>query len=113
MNGSLEPKSAQHSSKKVSINRPRASTLLDLNSRTKVESIRQWNFGFNEYYDVYIWSLEAGQPWAYMYNLIQGVRNPESAHSHLFVNAARCFSKHIASARSRICTTLRPQFFER
>ncbi|KAL9004683.1 MAG: hypothetical protein Q9188_002498, partial [Gyalolechia gomerana] len=36
----------------------------------KMESIRQWHFGFNEYYDVYVWDLEAGQPWPYLYNTV-------------------------------------------
>lgn len=36
----------------------------------KMETIRQWRFGFNEYYDVYVWDLEAGQPWHRLYNTV-------------------------------------------
>ena len=39
----------------------------------KMEESRQWHFGFKEYYDVYIWDLEAGKPFAYLYNTIQQV----------------------------------------
>ncbi|KAL8721649.1 MAG: hypothetical protein Q9225_001698 [Loekoesia sp. 1 TL-2023] len=36
----------------------------------KMEGIRQWHFGFNEYYDVYVWDLEVGQPWPCLYNIV-------------------------------------------
>ncbi|KAL9600390.1 MAG: hypothetical protein Q9219_003240 [cf. Caloplaca sp. 3 TL-2023] len=36
----------------------------------KMETTRQWHFGFNEYYDVYVWDLEAGQPWPCLYNTV-------------------------------------------
>ncbi|KAL8800251.1 MAG: hypothetical protein Q9182_005307 [Xanthomendoza sp. 2 TL-2023] len=36
----------------------------------KMEKMRQWHFGFNEYYDVYMWDLEPGKPFARLYNTI-------------------------------------------
>lgn len=39
----------------------------------KIEEARKWHFGFNEYYDVYIWDLEPGEPFASLYNTIQQV----------------------------------------
>jgi len=39
----------------------------------KMEEFRQWHFGFKEYYDVYIWDLEPGEPFASLYNTIQQV----------------------------------------
>lgn len=32
---------------------------------------RDWQFGFTHFYDIIIWQLEPGQPWALMYNIIQ------------------------------------------
>ena len=34
---------------------------------------RDWHFGFKEYYDVYIWEWEAGNPFAHLFNIVQGV----------------------------------------
>ena len=36
----------------------------------KMEDIREWHFSFDEYYDVYVWDLEAGEPFPCLYNTI-------------------------------------------
>ena len=38
-----------------------------------VESHREWQFGFNEFYDVYIWDLIPGRHYSQLYNAIQDV----------------------------------------
>ncbi|KAL8979797.1 MAG: hypothetical protein Q9205_004956 [Flavoplaca limonia] len=36
----------------------------------KAEKNREWHFGFNDYYDVYIWDFEPGQNNACLYNIV-------------------------------------------
>ncbi|KAL8925664.1 MAG: hypothetical protein Q9208_003347 [Pyrenodesmia sp. 3 TL-2023] len=36
----------------------------------KMERMREWHFGFNDYYDVYIWDLKPGKPWASLFNTV-------------------------------------------
>jgi hypothetical protein len=38
-----------------------------------MEKWRQWKFSFKEYYDIYIWDLEAGEPFPVLYNCVQEV----------------------------------------
>ena len=35
-----------------------------------METSRKWHFGFNEYYDVYIWDFEPGRVFNYLYNTV-------------------------------------------
>ena len=44
----------------------------------KMEELREWHFGFNEYYDVYIWDLEPGEHPSNLYNTIQQVNAPKA-----------------------------------
>ncbi|KAL2061188.1 hypothetical protein VTL71DRAFT_7461 [Oculimacula yallundae] len=37
----------------------------------EMEKYRGWNFSFKEYYDVYVWDLEPGEPFAVLYNGLQ------------------------------------------
>ena len=37
----------------------------------EMDKSRKWHFGFNDYYDIYVWDLEAGRPYPVLYNLIQ------------------------------------------
>ena len=39
----------------------------------KMEDYREWHFGFNDYYDLYMWDLVPGRPFAYIYNTIYEV----------------------------------------
>lgn len=41
----------------------------------EMDKYRQWNSFFKEVYDVYVWELEAGQPFPALYNLVQEVSN--------------------------------------
>jgi hypothetical protein len=38
-----------------------------------MDQYRQWKFTFKEYYDVYVWDLEPGEPFAVLYNTVQQV----------------------------------------
>jgi len=35
---------------------------------------REWHFSFTEYYDVYVWDVNAGECFPHLYNLVQQVR---------------------------------------
>lgn len=59
-----------------------------------MESIRQWHFGFNEYYDVYVWDLEAGQPWPYLYNTVWQVRIPQHHFVGIFLHLQTIVKAH-------------------
>lgn len=37
----------------------------------EMDQIREWHFSFDDYYDVYVWDNEAGQPFAWLYENIQ------------------------------------------
>jgi hypothetical protein len=39
----------------------------------EMDQYRQWKFSFKEYYDVYVWDLEPGEPFAVLYNTVQQV----------------------------------------
>jgi hypothetical protein len=39
----------------------------------EMDKYRQWKFSFKEYYDVYVWDLEAGEPFPVLYNCVQEV----------------------------------------
>ncbi len=39
----------------------------------KMEDYRQWHFGFNDYYDLYMCDLIPGRPFQYLYNTIHEV----------------------------------------
>lgn len=39
----------------------------------EMEKYRNWSFSFKEYYDVYIWDLEVGEPFPVLYNAVQEV----------------------------------------
>ena len=36
----------------------------------KMEEMREWHFGFDDYYDVYVWDLEPGELFPCLYNII-------------------------------------------
>jgi hypothetical protein len=36
----------------------------------EMERYRNWNFSFKEYYDVYVWDLEPGEPFPVLYNAV-------------------------------------------
>lgn len=38
-----------------------------------MEKERKWHFGFNDYYDVYVWDLEPGKHSCHLFNNIQEV----------------------------------------
>lgn len=40
----------------------------------EMERHRKWKFSFKEYYDVYVWDLEPGEPFPVLYNTVQEVR---------------------------------------
>ena len=35
-----------------------------------MEEMREWHFGFDDYYDVYVWNLELGEPFPCLYNIV-------------------------------------------
>jgi hypothetical protein len=39
----------------------------------EMEEHRKWHFGFEDYYDLYIWDREAGNPFAYLYEIVSKV----------------------------------------
>jgi hypothetical protein len=39
-----------------------------------MDKYRNWSFSFKEYYDIYVWDLEAGLPFLALYNTVQQVR---------------------------------------
>ena len=39
----------------------------------RMEKERKWHFGFNDYYDVYVWDLEPGKNSCHLFNSIQEV----------------------------------------
>jgi hypothetical protein len=39
----------------------------------EMDKYREWKFSFKEYYDVYVWDLEAGEPFPALYNCVQEV----------------------------------------
>jgi hypothetical protein len=39
----------------------------------EMDKYRQWKFSFKEYYDIYVWDLEAGEPFPALYNCVQQV----------------------------------------
>jgi len=39
----------------------------------EMDKYRKWKFSFKEYYDVYVWDLKAGEPFAVLYNTVQEV----------------------------------------
>jgi hypothetical protein len=39
----------------------------------EMDKWREWKFSFKEYYDVYVWDLEAGEPFPVLYNCVQEV----------------------------------------
>jgi hypothetical protein len=51
----------------------------------KMEDAREWHFGFNDYYDVYIWDLEPGQHFADLYNTVYEV----SPHIYYWIQLER------------------------
>lgn len=38
-----------------------------------LEQRRKWHFGFNEYYDVYVWDVVPGEHFSHVYNTVQTV----------------------------------------
>ncbi|KAL6720831.1 hypothetical protein ACLMJK_002756 [Lecanora helva] len=36
----------------------------------KMERMREWHFGFNDYYDVYVWDFEPGQSFSQLYSTV-------------------------------------------
>ncbi|KAL2037151.1 hypothetical protein N7G274_010147 [Stereocaulon virgatum] len=36
----------------------------------KIGNAREWHFGFNDYYDVYVWDPETSQHFASLYNIV-------------------------------------------
>lgn len=38
----------------------------------EMDERRQWHFGFQEHYDIYVWDLEAGNAWTDLYSNVQG-----------------------------------------
>lgn len=64
-----------------------------------MESERKWHFGFNEYYDVYIWDLEPGQPSLSLYSAIYEVSFKVEVTTNLDSDEDRPFSKRIAFVR--------------
>ncbi|TVY87687.1 hypothetical protein LAWI1_G006032 [Lachnellula willkommii] len=39
----------------------------------EMDRYREWHFSFNEYYDVYVWDVAAGECFAHLYNLVQNI----------------------------------------
>lgn len=39
----------------------------------KMEDCREWHFGLNDYYDLYMWDLIPGQQFSHLYNTIYEV----------------------------------------
>ena len=67
-NGLSDGKSGRSFSRKASLS---LHILIKAYSKMPVaESNRDWHFGFNDYYDVYIWDLEPGQDRACLYNVV-------------------------------------------
>ena len=42
----------------------------------EMDNHRKWHFGFTDYYDVYVWDLEAGNPYSHLYGQVQEVGIP-------------------------------------
>jgi hypothetical protein len=84
----------------------------------EMQKHRDWHFDFSEYYDVCVWSLEAGAPFAVLYNAVQQV-SPLMLFQVVDIlqleidvkclstncNCISVCSKHTVSARGRIRTT--------
>jgi hypothetical protein len=63
---------------------------------------RRWRFGFEEYYDIYVWDLEPGRNSVDMYRIIKEVSTPIFDY-RLFLSCANSFSESLSSAKNHRC----------
>jgi len=61
----------------------------------EMDHYRSWNFSFKEYYDIYVWDLEPGLPFAALYNVVQEVRGIRSVVGEfLLIHRQMLFKAH-------------------
>jgi hypothetical protein len=80
----------------------------------EMDRYRKWNFGFKEYYDIYLWDLPVGESFPALYNAVQEVTLLHSTlilvNKYTSTHSYRHYLKRIASALEQIFTTRRPIF---
>jgi hypothetical protein len=80
----------------------------------EMDRYRKWNFGFKEYYDIYLWDLPVGESFPALYNAVQEVTLLHSTlilvNKYTSTHNYRRYLKRIASALEQTFTTRRPIF---
>lgn len=71
----------------------------------EMDRFRKWKFSFKEYFDVYVWDLEPGEPFAVLYNTVQEVRYGK-LQMWYSADFNSCYSKPTACAHPWICMPL-------
>jgi hypothetical protein len=71
----------------------------------EMDRFRKWKFSFKEYFDVYVWDLEPGEPFAVLYNTVQEARY-EKLQMWYSADFNSCYSKPTACAHPWICMPL-------
>ncbi len=85
---------------------PLSDLLANVADSRLVEELRQWHFGFNDYYDVYIWDLKPSKPWINFFDTIYQVRLSFVDCLEPNADEGRRWPKLIAVAYRRTCITL-------
>lgn len=69
----------------------------------EMDRYRKWKFSFKEYYDVYVWDLVVGEPFAVLYNTVQEVGLEHVIVLDKSLQSNRCYLKPTASALVPTC----------
>ena len=69
----------------------------------EVDSQRKWHFGFTDYYDIYVWDFEPGQPFGRLHSIVQEVSDFRMPLKNLRSSQARGMSH----ANLRIATSIK------